>query len=128
MYGYPKISQINDVRLLLLKKKCVEDDKLDSSKNIDLGTLPQCRGSLKQHVMRTNYQVAIWKHANENYPDCTLHSWKKEGDFVEPVSTDEDKLPKKLINLINEDEFSHNESNIEMDNSDSTTDESESEI
>ena len=131
LYGYPKTSQINDVRLLLLKKKCVENDKLDSSKNIDLGALPPCRGSLKQHVMRTNYQVAVWKHANENYPeipDCTLHGWKKEGDFVEPVWTEEDVLPKKLIDLMNEDEFSDNESDIEMDNSDSTTDESESEI
>ena len=47
---------------------------------------------------------------------------------MEPVWTEEDVLPKKLIDLINEDEFSDNESDIEMDNSDSTTDESESEI
>ena len=81
--------------------------------------------------MRTNYQVDIQKHANENYPnipDCILHGWKKEGDFVEPVWTEEDVLPKKLIDLINGDEFSDNESDIEMDNSDNTTDESESEI
>ena len=81
--------------------------------------------------MRTNYQVAIQKHANENYtniPDCTLHGWKKEGDFAQPVWTEEDVLPKKLIDLINEDEFSDIERDIEMDNSDSTTDESENEI
>ena len=131
MYGYPKISRINDARLLLLKKKCVENDKIDSSKHVDLRALPPCRSSLKQHVKRTNYQVAIWKLADENYPEnpyCSLHGWKKEGESVEPVWTDEEVLPKKLIDLINEQNHSESDKDEEMDNSFSTTDESEDEF
>ena len=34
-----------------------------------LGYLPPCRCSLKQHVRRCDYQVAIWKHGDLAMPD-----------------------------------------------------------
>ena len=93
--------------------------------------MPPCRSSLKQHIKRTNYQVAIWKAADKNYPnipDCTLHGWKKEGESVEPVWTDVDILPKTLIDIINDPNDSESENDDAMDSSFTTSDDSDEEF
>ena len=52
----------------MLKEKC-GDEEINSSLNVDLSTLPSCRRTLKQHVRRVNFQVAIWKRAHIPNPD-----------------------------------------------------------
>ena len=59
IYGYPRITSVNALRLHLLKKKCVEDDKIDPKKTVDLAALPHCLSTLIEHARRSNFQVIL---------------------------------------------------------------------
>lgn len=57
LYGFPRFNSLNDLRLHLLKKKCVENNVIDPNKTVDLASLPPCYDTLTEHVKRTNFQV-----------------------------------------------------------------------
>ena len=59
MYNRPRFGKVDELRHRVLKEKCA-DEVISASQNTDLGTLPSCRHSLRQHVHRCNYQVVIW--------------------------------------------------------------------
>ena len=103
MYGYERFQSIDEVRVHILKKKCELDGKLDPKKNIDLGNLPPCLGSLKQHLKRVNYQVKIWKLALENFPEIPTpcdHGWRFGESGLEPLWSEEAVLPAQLADLL----------------------------
>ena len=62
MYGYQRMKSLDVLCLHLLKKKCVNDDKINANKCIDLAALPPCGSTFKQHVRRTNLQAATRIH------------------------------------------------------------------
>ena len=105
IYGFPRIKKIDMVRLHILRRKCDNKEKLDSSKTIDLASFPPCWSSLQQHLKRVNFQVRIWKLANENFPeipDPTLHGWTYVGDSLEPTWSSKPILPTELVDLMEE--------------------------
>ena len=59
IYGYPRFTSLNALRLHLLKKKCVEDDKIDPKRTVDVAALPPCLSTLIEHVKRSNFQVIL---------------------------------------------------------------------
>ena len=53
---------------------------------MDMSLLPPCRTALEMHIRRVNYQVFIWVHAHENYPDLSdieESGWKLSGGQIE---------------------------------------------
>ena len=94
VYNRKNFKTVNDLRFSMLKEKC-GDIEINSSPNVDLSTPPPCRRSLKQHVRRVNFQVAIWKKAhipNPDVPDAT-EGWGNRNGCLQPLWTEnEDEL------------------------------------
>ena len=105
IYGNKNFDSIDMLRLHLLKRKCDNKDLLDSRKRVDLSSLPPCLASLKQHIIRTNYQVAIWKMADQNFPEISSpeeNGWMKENNLLEPLWCEGEVLPAELVSLFEE--------------------------
>lgn len=104
MYGHSRFTNINELRLFMLKTKCGNSDKLSVSNNVDIASLPPCRDSLEQHVRRVNYQVAIWKKANIAIPEIPHptdgHGWVHRDGHMEPLWTRTEILPQTLVDII----------------------------
>ena len=97
----------NILRYNILKKKCNTNNQLDSSKSVDLSSLPPCQDTLLQHIKRSNLQLGIWKRAEENYqevPDATEHGWIRENLTLEPLWCEGDILPRQLADLLEEED------------------------
>ena len=65
----------------------------------------------------------------DNYPEIPepiLHGWQQEGESLVPIWTDEEVLPRNLIDLMTEERQSESEEEEAIDSSCTTTDESES--
>ena len=106
VYGKPRFSEVDDLRYSILKGKCNEDGRLDPANNIDIGTLPPCRKSLRQHIKRANYQTCIWKRAHVSDPIIPTptegHGWVLIDSKMEPLWTEEDILPQELADILEE--------------------------
>ena len=103
LYGFQRFKSIDQVRVHILRKKCEKNGVLDPKKNIDLANLPPCFSSLKQHIKQVNYQVRIWKLAEENFPERpqpTNHGWKLTEMGLEPLWSEENILPTQLVDLL----------------------------
>ena len=87
LYGNRKILDIDDLREVNLMEKC--GNELNSSGNIDIGSLPPCKCSLLQHVRRANYKVGIWRRAHLPKPDISYpvqgHGWQIVNGIIEPI-------------------------------------------
>lgn len=55
-----KIERVNEARYLLFRSK---------QGAVNSVQLPPCQDCFNQHVLRANYQAAIWKRCLENYPE-----------------------------------------------------------
>ena len=64
LYGNTRIRKVNELRYVILQRKCGGDKAFKKSANFDLSALPPYLDCLEQHVKRANYQVAIWKQAH----------------------------------------------------------------
>ena len=105
MYGFPRFKSIDEVRVHILRRKCEKNGILDPKKNIDLANLPPCSSSLKEHTKRVNYQVRIWKLAEENFPEKPEpihHGWKRVENGLEPSWCEKDILPTQLVDLLDD--------------------------
>ena len=75
--GKNKFTKLNDLRAHMLITKCNGD--LRNVKPMDLARLPPCFANFKQHILRVNYQLFIWRKANQaspNIPSPVGHGWK----------------------------------------------------
>jgi hypothetical protein len=63
-----RLTKVDELRHQLLKDKCGEE-VINANQNVDLATLPPCRRSLVQHIRRCNYQIAVWRRADQPDPD-----------------------------------------------------------
>ena len=123
LYGNKKLACVNKLRLQLLQKKCNNEDKLDPTKSVDLSSLPPCLSSLTQHIKRTNYQVAIWKKADENFPEIPSpedHGWVFNNDILEPHWCEGEIIPEELIDIMENNEESDTDEVIQDIESDAT--------
>ena len=114
--GKPGVTNIDDLRLTAINKMSTKEGRSTPS-NVDMSTLPPCRKSLIQHVYRVNYQVAIWKSANNpisRIPDASHgHGWVMTNEGLKPLWYEGESEP---INLEDISEASHNEdSDDELD-------------
>ena len=105
IYGRPRVSKVDDLRLIRMNELCSKDDIITPSKNVDMATLPPCRRSLVQHIKRVNYQVAIWKRAHVPEPDlpgATMgHGWTLVDGILEPLWYEGEILPQQLTDIAN---------------------------
>ena len=124
MYGSKRMKDVDEVRAKLIKRRCGQNsDKLDVKKNIDLAKLPPPRRCLREHIKRTNYQVAIWKRANIAIIDAPEASedngWVLVDGRLEPCWCDGEIIPTKMADILLE--------NIEENTSDDDDEDSEEE-
>ena len=106
----------------MLLKKCEKSGSPDPKLNIDLGNFPPCSNSLKQHVLRVNFQVRIWKLADMNFPelpDPSSHGWIVNDEGLEPRWCEGEVLPGELIDLLDDvaEQTSDEEEDYESDSS-----------
>ena len=80
LYGYPRLSTVNDVR------KAMFWEKFDKKKKIvDLSLLPPYKENLRYHIMRSNDVAYIFRHADQlilDLMDPANHGWDKERKIV----------------------------------------------
>ena len=62
LFGSRKLTDVNKLREMQLLRKC--GNELSNTRNVDINSLPPCKGSLVQHVQRINYQVRVWRQAH----------------------------------------------------------------
>jgi len=70
---------------------------------IDLSLLPPCRGSLRKHALRANYQTFIWRHAHVaklELPSPTGCGWTVDDDKLEIDWVDGDIIPTQLVDIL----------------------------
>ena len=102
-YRKTRFSSLDALRLHLLKKRCNSDGRLDPKRTVDLGSLPPCSSTLKQHLKRTNLQIGIWKRGMDNFqeiPRVEEHGWVRGDKFLEPLWCDGDVLPPEIGSLL----------------------------
>ncbi|KAG1653091.1 hypothetical protein GQR58_025810 [Nymphon striatum] len=124
MYGSMRIKDVDEVRAMLIKKKCGQNsDKLDAKKNVDLAKLPPPRRCLREHIKRTNYQVAIWKRANIaicDVPEANEdnNGWMLVNGKLEPCWCEGEILPMRIADILfenmEEDIFEDDEEDYEV--------------
>ncbi len=104
IYGRPRFKSIDKLRFSLIKEKCGDDDRLHLGRNVDLATLPPCRGVLQQHIRRVNYQVAIWRQAHIAVIDVPSptdgHGWTLKSGHLEPLWVDGPILPEVVADEV----------------------------
>ena len=66
LYGAKGQSNINDLRYKMLCVKAAQSS-----------LLPPCRDALQKHILRANYQAAIWRQALE--PNLNIPSPHRQG-------------------------------------------------
>ena len=78
--------------------------------------------SLREHVQRVTYQVAIWKRAHVTKPDVPNpsrgHGWILKDNVLEPMWTSGNILPQQMVDIVDtyEDEECRNaDSDMERD-------------
>ena len=150
MYGYPKMTSINAVRVRMLQKMVGSDKVLDLKSKVDLERLPPPRVCLIPHLQRCNYRVACYKRADvarQEKPDPSEPGmgWIKntEEHALEPLWYIGPILPSSLIDLLvernesevianprydNEDEFDDDEIDVDNFISDVEEDDEESNL
>ncbi|KAG1701680.1 hypothetical protein GQR58_004701 [Nymphon striatum] len=121
MYVSMRIKDVDEVRI---KKKCGQiSDKLDAKKNVDLAKLPPPRRCLREHIKRTNYQVAIWKRANIaicDVPEANEedNGWMLVNGKLEPCWCEGEILPMRIADILfenmKEDIFEDDEEDYEV--------------
>ena len=126
LYGSRKILDIDDLREVNLMKKC--GNELNSSRNVDIGSLPPCKCSLLRHVRRANYQVGIWRRAHLPKPDIPDpvqgHGWQIVNGIIEPIWFEGDPIPTLLADIL-EAQREKEDKNDSSDDSEESSDELE---
>ena len=124
IYGHARVTNVDEVRALMLKKMVGEDEALTEKSKVDLSRLPPCRRSLYPHIKRVNL-VNQWKRSHipiYEMPLVTDHwwVWSEEG-HLEPLWSDGPVLLLNLVDLLDkydtdnlpQDESSDDEIDIE---------------
>ena len=103
--GTPNVTKVNDLRLSRINKLCTKEGRSTPS-SVDMSTLPPCRRSLKQHILRANYQIAIWKRANIAKPRIPSvardHGWVMTKNGVKPLWYEGECQPQHLEDISEE--------------------------
>ena len=98
-----KTETVNQARYCKVDELCNKDDTFNFSQNVNINTLPSCRKSLKQHILRTNYQVGIWKRLHVPNPDIPVasngHGWTNASGKLEPLLLEGELLPWELSDI-----------------------------
>ena len=88
IYRSSRVTSEDELRCILIKEKCESKSaKLRDLQNIDLCSFPSCRKALIQHICSANYQMAIWRRANEPIIEVSSatdgHGWSNvDGEMV----------------------------------------------
>jgi len=106
MYGNTRVKTVNELRYVIMQRKCGGEKGLTKSSAFDLSSLPPCHNVLMQHTKRANYQVAIWKRAHVAQPSVPMptegHGWTVKDGVMQPLWTDKDVLPEELVDILEE--------------------------
>ncbi len=80
LYGYPRLSNVNDVRKAMFWEKFEKKKKI-----VDLSLLPPCKENLQYHIMRSNYVSYIFRHADQlilDVMDPASHGWDSDRKVI----------------------------------------------
>ena len=103
-------------------------NELNSSRNVDKGSLPPCKHSLIQHERRVNYQLGIWRRALVPKPDILDpvegNGWQIVNGAIGPVWFEGDVMPIVLADIL-QDHLEKEDDNV-SDESDKSVDEFDS--
>ena len=64
------------------------------------GKLPPTEGAAMYHSMRVHLQIAVWKTFNTSIAEPTEWGWRKEDNFLTPITTDKPIAPEHLLKFI----------------------------
>ena len=101
VYGNKRLKNVNIVRFTKIDDICSKGGP-DSLKNVDLASLPPCKKTLREHVNRVNYQVAIWRSAHQPYPevpDPEQHGWTLVDGHLQPLWFQGSDIPAQLADV-----------------------------
>ena len=124
MYGHNRESSMYAIRVKLLRKIVVEDEKLASKSKFNLVRFPPCHSAFKPHLQRLNHHVALYKHADEDIlaklePYDDGPGWiRTEDGVVEPMWSCGAALPNPLVNLLDTGDHEEEKEEEEEENED----------
>ena len=107
LYGLPKLTKVDDVRLALFEKKYSpkqsEQQPLDKIRRINPNNMPPCHSVLSNKIKTANYVTHIWKNASKRSP-CELqpeeHGWLLKEGMLKMNWFDGDQLPENILNIV----------------------------
>lgn len=92
LYGKPGKVDVNEVRYLLF-----------CSSALPAHQLPPTLDALSKHVLRSNYQAAVWRRAliaEPEIPSPVGHGWKLDNDELTIDWMEQEPAPKELMQLV----------------------------
>ena len=93
IYGGKKNDSLNSLRYA----KYME--MVTSSKKIEPHKLPPTARAAFFHSLRVHLQIMIWKSISVDFHP-TQWGWKADGKFLQPIMTDLDPAPQRLLKFI----------------------------
>ena len=97
----PRLRDVNVLRYMKINDVCSKRG-VESLKTVDMSSLPPCKRTLREHIKRVNYQVAIWRSAHQPNPDIPhpdQHGWKMVDGHLQPLWFQGDDIPAQLVDV-----------------------------
>ena len=100
--GKSCIKDVNSLHYMKISEICSDRGQEALLKNMDMASLPPCKRTLQQHVLRANYQVAIWRKSHIPNPvimNPQDHGWKLVNGLLQPHWFYGEDIPGQLTDL-----------------------------
>jgi hypothetical protein len=130
LYGTTQHTTVTELRLHKLTQLCKGD--LSKCKKVDLRRLPPPQAALRQHIIRANYQMCLWRFANDRHatiPSPIGHGWVRDeasgATVPEWLPEDCSVLPTFLADSV--EDMQHDETEDDTDDQDGDFDDEEDE-
>ena len=132
VFGYPKLSQINEARFAFCNEKCAPETSsspLDRLKSVDPNLFPPCQSVLLQQIKRTWFLAHLYKHATESDPLGSIIPLDYGYELIDGRMGikwyEGDQVPQEMDESDDEDEEAENETDDELVENDETDDDSD---
>ena len=118
IYRETKLTSVNELRYVMLEEMIRKVEKMKNSvtgkkrtnrMKIDISRLPPPLSCLTEHLKRTNYQIAVWKASDKQFPCIPTddNGWIITDDTVQPRWCSSEIIPNNWLTILEKTSGTH---------------------